>query len=62
MIDILDAYYKEFDGPLQKAYNKKVIPLAVELYKRSDNEEIIKLNTQVRFLKMCSSCKLKNSP
>lgn len=43
-IDILEAYYKEFDGPLFKKYRKYVIPLALELYKKADSEDIIKLN------------------
>ena len=33
VIDLMEAYYKEYDGPLYKRYTKKLIPLAKELYK-----------------------------
>ena len=32
VIDILEAYYREFDKPLLKRYRKHVIPLAIKLY------------------------------
>lgn len=54
MLDILEAYHKEFDGPLLNKYRKQIIPLGLELYKQSSEEEIIKLNTLTRFLKIHS--------
>jgi hypothetical protein len=32
VIDILEAYYKEYDGPKYKNYRNKLIPLALKFY------------------------------
>ena len=45
VIDLLETYYKTYDGPLYKNYRKKLIPLAIELYGSIENEELIRMNT-----------------
>jgi hypothetical protein len=45
VFDLLEAYYKAYDGPLFKNYRKKFLPLAVKLYEQIENEELIRINT-----------------
>lgn len=45
VIDILEAYYKEYDGPFFKTYRKKLIPFALTLYQQIETEELIRMNT-----------------
>lgn len=40
VIDILEAYYKEYDGPKYKNYRNKLIPLALKFYQKIENEEL----------------------
>eukprot|EP00349_Pseudokeronopsis_sp_Brazil_P002552 CAMPEP_0202960140 /NCGR_PEP_ID=MMETSP1396-20130829/4283_1 /ASSEMBLY_ACC=CAM_ASM_000872 /TAXON_ID= /ORGANISM="Pseudokeronopsis sp., Strain Brazil" /LENGTH=89 /DNA_ID=CAMNT_0049679141 /DNA_START=905 /DNA_END=1174 /DNA_ORIENTATION=- len=45
VLDILDAYLRQNDGPLFKTYRKRFIPVALDFYERIDNDEVIKINT-----------------
>jgi hypothetical protein len=47
VIDIMERYYSEFDGPLFKNYKKRLIPFATKFYKELTHQDIKYLKTNL---------------
>ena len=47
VIDIMERYYSEFDGPIFKRYRKQLIPFAMKFYKDLSEEEMLFLKTHL---------------
>jgi len=47
VLDIMERYYSEFDGPLFKKYRKRLIPFALRFYKELQQSEVDYLKTNL---------------
>jgi hypothetical protein len=51
VIDIMERYYSEFDGPLFNNYRKRLIPFATKFYRELTQSDIKYLKTNLKELK-----------
>ena len=49
-IDVYESYYKNFESPSFKIYQKEVIPLALKYYSILSANVIIKINDHIKNL------------
>ena len=48
VLEIMEIFYSIFDGPLQKNYRKRVIPLGMEFYSNLRDDQLCKMNNLVK--------------
>lgn len=51
VLDIMDRYLTDFDGPLFKTYRKKLIPFALMFYNKLDQKAVDFLKEHLAYFK-----------
>jgi hypothetical protein len=58
VLDMMDRYLMEFDGPHFKIYRNKLIPFAMKFYKMQTKKSIEYLSEHLKFFKSSYNSKL----